>query len=887
MVSTRNPERTGAMMWAAVGKPAVQQAMLTLKSMPFTLGVLAVFLGAAALTGSFLDGPPEQLLGTASVSGPGLRDGLWWSLFTSLFFATNPLAYLAASLMIVLLLGLAERRLGRRAAVGLFFGGQFAAVTVFLLVTQLAGYVGDGWLDTMADDSLIGPYAPVLTAGLAASARIPLLWQRRLRTTVLSVSILLVLYVGHAETVIGLIGALLGLLAGWWIQGDQGRLHRHRSTGRETRNLLALTVAVFAVGPILTGITRAPTGPLALLRDVVLSPMPTLNQLVFNCGATVDASCLETGRAGFAGPFGLALAVVPVILLLICADGMRRGRRLALNIALAIQLAVTALAAVYLTLFALVPSRLQGTHATPMSSAFAHVLPLVIVPLLLAVVLWLNRRQFRVQTRPGARRKLATVVCGTWLVLSSSYTVAWFWSGGLSRDGGVLGLFAELARQYVPVPIPQHLRRVFPESDSAEALLFAYSGPVFWLVALGAVLWVLLGRRHGLHFGRQDRDRARGLLHQGGGPLSWMALWEPNTYWFSPDGAGGMAFQQHGTVALTLGGAFGDRGAEQRVTEGFLDYCRSHALIPALYSCDDAIWPMLKDRGFSRVAVAQETRLALNELEFKGKEWQNVRTALNRAAKLGVHAVWGPYHSLPAALRSRLNEVSEEWAAGKSVPEMGFTLGGVDELDDGEVLCCLAVDGHGTVHGVTSWLPVYDGGRLVSRTLDVMRRGSEGFPGVMEFLIASAVLELRDSVDVISLSGSPLAARPDQAPRPDQAARDGGGSSGTSGTSSADTGDAGPGDGMESGVGDNAEAADEGAQNLVRILDLVGHALEPVYGFRSLAAFKSRFKPEYRALYLYYQDPLHLPAIGRALTRAYLPGLSLAQGARLVRKLVS
>jgi lysylphosphatidylglycerol synthetase-like protein (DUF2156 family) len=92
---------------------------------------------------------------------------------------------------------------------------------------------------------------------------------------------------------------------------------------------------------------------------------------------------------------------------------------------------------------------------------------------------------------------------------------------------------------------------------------------------------------------------------------------------------------------------------------------------------------------------------------------------------------------------------------------------------------------------------------------------------------------------------------------------------------------------MESGVGDNAEATDEGAQNLVRILDLVGHALEPVYGFRSLAAFKSRFKPEYRALYLYYQDPLHLPAIGRALTRAYLPGLSLAQGARLVRKLVS
>ncbi|WP_049786133.1 bifunctional lysylphosphatidylglycerol flippase/synthetase MprF [Pseudarthrobacter phenanthrenivorans] len=851
------------MAWSTVLRPVLRLVMAELRAVPFTLSFLGVFLAAAAATGSFLAGPPEQLLWFAGVSGPGLRNGDWWSLFTSLFFATNPLAYAAASLMIVLLLGLAERKLGTRAAAALLFGGQFAAVTLFLLVTQLAQYARDGWLDRMADDVLIGPYGPLLAAGLAGSARLPVLWQRRLRTAVLSVSLLLVLYVGHAETVIGLLGALLGLVLGWWIQGDQGQLHRHRSTGRETRNLLALTVAVFAVGPILTGIARAPTGPLALLRDMVLNPLPTLGQLAANCGSTVEASCLEAGRAGFAGPVGLALAVVPVALLLICADGMRRGRRLALNIALAIQLAVTALAAVYLALFALVPPRGQGPNA-PMGSAFAHVLPLVVVPLLLALVLWLNRRQFRVQTVPSARRVLAAAVGGSWLLLAGAYAAAWFGAGGMDRDGGMLGLLAELARQYVPIPIPQHYHRLFADRNSLEALLFAYSGPVFWFIALAAVWWVLLGKADRTDSGHDDRDRARALLHQGGGPLSWMALWEPNSYWFSPDGKGAVAFQQHGSVALTLGGAFGPRDAQQPVTEGFLAYCRGHALIPALYSCDDTMWPALQERGFSRVAVAQETRLPIRRLEFKGKEWQNVRTALNRAAKLGVRAVWGPYHTLPAPLRSRLSEVSEEWAAGKSVPEMGFTLGGVDELEDEEVLCCLAVDGNGTVHGVTSWLPVYDGGRLVSRTLDVMRRGAEGFPGVMEFLIASAVLELRSSVEVISLSGSPLAgAVRDDAVRNNEVRDDAA---------------------QENQARDN-EAGD-GPENLVRILDLVGHALEPVYGFRSLAAFKSRFKPEYRALYLYYQDPLHLPAIGRALTRAYLPGLSLAQGARLVRKLV-
>lgn len=825
-----------------VGRQWLGNLLAHFKAIPFTLGVLAVFLVTGAATGSFLSGPPEQLLDLASVSAPGLKAGRWWSLFTSLFFATNLLAYFAASLMILLLLGLAERRLGSRRAAVFFFAGQFAAVTMFLLFTQLARFAGDGWLGLMVDAPLIGPYAAVVAASLASSGLLPTLWQRRLRTAVLSGSLLLVLYVGHAETVVGLAGALAGAAAGWWIQSDKGTLHRHRSTGRETRNLLALTVAIFAVGPILTAAVRSPTGPLALLRDVVLNPLPTLSQLEQNCGGTIDVGCLELGRAGFAGPLGLALAVVPVVLLLICADGMRHGRRLALRIAVLVQLAVTAMAAVYLTLFARMPQNPDGgrAHTAVMGSGLVHVLPLVAVPLLLVVLLWANRRQFRVETTPQARRALGAVVGGTWLVLAAGYTASWLAAGGMARDGGLTGLAAELARQYLPLPIPGGYSQVFQNRNALEAFLFAYSGIIFWAVALAAVWLVLLRRLHSTDAGSGDREVARGLIRQGGDSLSWMALWEPNKYWFASDRRSGVAYQQHGNVALTLAGPFGPSALHEDTAAGFMRYCAEHALIPCFYSCTDELWPSLQLRGFRRVAVAQETRLAVRELEFKGKEWQNVRTALNRAAKTGVRAVWGRYSEFPAPLRAQLSEVSEEWAAQKSVPEMGFTLGGIDELDDEDVLCCLAVDAEGEVLGVTSWLPVYEHGRRVSWTLDFMRRRGEAFPGVMEFLIASAVQELRGSVEVISLSGSPLA----------------------------------------------KDAAASRPEGLAAILDVVGRALEPVYGFRSLATFKSRFKPDYRTLYLYYQDPLQLPAIGRALSRAYLPGLSVRQSARLLRTLV-
>jgi hypothetical protein len=60
------------------------------------------------------------------------------------------------------------------------------------------------------------------------------------------------------------------------------------------------------------------------------------------------------------------------------------------------------------------------------------------------------------------------------------------------------------------------------------------------------------------------------------------------------------------------------------------------------------------------------------------------------------------------------------------------------------------------------------------------------------------------------------------------------------------------------------------------LLDLSGRALEPVYGFRSLLAFKAKFQPEYRPLYMAYPDTAALPPIATAITRTYLPNLGAA-----------
>jgi lysylphosphatidylglycerol synthetase-like protein (DUF2156 family) len=238
------------------------------------------------------------------------------------------------------------------------------------------------------------------------------------------------------------------------------------------------------------------------------------------------------------------------------------------------------------------------------------------------------------------------------------------------------------------------------------------------------------------------------------------------------------------------------------------------------------------------VQIAEETVLPLAELSFTGRRWQDVRTALNKARRTGTTAQWTTYPDAPLGVRDQIRAISEEWSADKGLPEMGFTLGGLAELDDPHVRLLLAVDPDGTVQAVTSWLPVRRDGAVVGWTLDFMRRRTVGPSGIMEFLIATAAQDVQAEGGLfLSLSGAPLARTDEAAP----------------------------------------------VVGVARLLDIIARRLEPVYGFRSLLAFKAKFQPSYRPLYLGYPDPVALPAIGTALTRAYLPDLTPRELTRLVR----
>jgi hypothetical protein len=339
-----------------------------------------------------------------------------------------------------------------------------------------------------------------------------------------------------------------------------------------------------------------------------------------------------------------------------------------------------------------------------------------------------------------------------------------------------------------------------------------------------------------LHFsrGEDDRSTATELLRQTGSVnhMAWMTTWPENKWFFPKEGSAGfVAYRIHAGVAIGLCDPVATTPAQRSELLGtFAHRVRSAGLLPCLFSVSQETADHAAGRRWRTVQVAEEAFIDLRSLRFTGKAWQDVRTALNQASKQGLTHRLVPLAQQPRGVQVQVRAISEQWVGDKGLPEMGFTLGGLDEAMDPEVRVGLAIDGDGTVHGVTSWMPSYGpDGSPQGWTLDVMRRLPDGFRYTMEFLIASACLAFKEEdAEFVSLSGVPLAR-----------------------------------------AGAGATDADRGV--LDAFLDTLGARLEPYYGFRSLQAFKSKFQPSHTPLYLVFPDEAALPRIGLALSRAYLP----------------
>jgi lysylphosphatidylglycerol synthetase-like protein (DUF2156 family) len=328
------------------------------------------------------------------------------------------------------------------------------------------------------------------------------------------------------------------------------------------------------------------------------------------------------------------------------------------------------------------------------------------------------------------------------------------------------------------------------------------------------------------------------LRSYGGGTLSWMTTWDGNEYARTSEGI--VAYQRRSGVAIVLGDPLGPEAYRARSVAEFAEAAERAGLIPCFFSAGEATKAAVPP-GWRSLVVADDTIVDLPGLEFTGKRWNSVRSSLNRAGREEMTFRMTRLADETWGVQQQLRAISEMWVGDKGLPEMGFTLGTLDEALDPEVRVALAISPKGDVDGFLSWLPVYGEGRVRGWTLDLMRRREGGFGPVMEYLIGASARYFSDEgAEILSLSGAPLT---HEYPA-----------------------DAGP---------------------IADLTDRLAEILEPVYGFRSLHRFKEKFHPRYETMYLLFRDESDLTRIAAGLTRAFLPDATLRQfasaGLELVR----
>ncbi|GAB3582704.1 bifunctional lysylphosphatidylglycerol flippase/synthetase MprF [Leifsonia lichenia] len=829
-----------APFWQAVGRYArVAPASIALVVIVLVTSILTSTMWVPATVGG------DSLVWAAGVTST-IQSGFWWTPFTALFVPEDPAQLIIVVILALTLFAASERLIGTLRAVIAFLVTGVVGITVGVVLQWAAASIGEIWATSTEFDFTLDPTIGIIGALITASAFASALWRRRIRLLTFAVVLMFVLYNGDQNNVYRLIAALLGLALGTILRpGSMKRIRR--SSHAETRNLVAALIAITAFGPLVALLPPGGLGPFSFISALFEHQQVSAQTVLDQCDKNFTANCrLDLALVSVDGVGPLLLSFLPLVLLIVTAIGLRRGRRFALILGIVVNVAMIVLPFTALPGGNLTIDANDITDLAPAIELLFWVLAAFVVPVASIVLLLITRRQFQIRAPRAAIVRFAIIIVSSFVILAVAYLIA-----GLASltefvpDATIGDVFASTLRRFVPSGFESITGTVIVPTVPFVGILYQWVGPVFWAVFVLATLQLYRATATGRTVG--DELRFRELLKRGGGgTLGFMGTWPGNVYWFSEDRDAAVAYRVINGIAITLSDPVCAPERAERTIAEFVSFCDANSWVPVFYSVHGEYLPVFDALGWQYMSVGEETLMHPQTFDMAGKPWQKVRQAHNRGIKENISTLWTTWDDLPPILATQITAMSEQWVSEKELPEMGFTLGALAELKDPDVALYLALDPDGGLQAITSWLPSYRDGKVVGYTIDFMRRGDASIPGIMEFIIASAALRMQgEGVEVLSLSGAPLATKP---------------------------------------VSDGEAPADPTTMD--RLLGFLGRALEPAYGFASLFKFKSKFNPTYETIYMAYPDPVALPGIGSAIGKAYLPDAHAREYLALARTLM-
>ena len=183
---------------------------------------------------------------------------------------------------------------------------------------------------------------------------------------------------------------------------------------------------------------------------------------------------------------------------------------------------------------------------------------------------------------------------------------------------------------------------------------------------------------------QEERDLIRQRLRAVGSTnrLAWMTTWPQNRWFHSGSVPGYLAHRVHAGVAIGLCDpvAVDDLHRDALLRE-FSARAQRGGLVPCVFAASVGTAAAAAMIGWRVLPVGEEAVVELPGLVFHGKAWQDVRTAINQAARRGITVELTSFDELSVDQRRQVAEISHGWASGRRLPELGFTLGSFGDLE--------------------------------------------------------------------------------------------------------------------------------------------------------------------------------------------------------------
>jgi len=377
------------------------------------------------------------------------------------------------------------------------------------------------------------------------------------------------------------------------------------------------------------------------------------------------------------------LVVAAGLGLLMLAAGLRRGRRLAWQLGMA------------LLIVSGIGNLVKGFDVEE-----------ALLAVLFAVWLGAHRASFSAPSDNGPLRR-AAIAAGAGVGTVGLAATGWIWIGGRRSLGKSFKMAFGRMTGLSTAPLPRHEK------------LLSSTLPAVMVTGVLVVGWYLLRSRRAPADDEATVARTWELVRQHGrGTLDYFALRDDKRHFISGDTV--IAYTVANATAVVSPDPVGPADQRHRAWSDFRRFATTNGWHVAVLAAGAGWLPVYRASGMWAMYIGDESIVDVQRFSLDGGRNKSLRKAVNRVAKAGYTIEFHDPAKVPAELADQLRRLATQSRQGSVERGYSMTLSRLFDQRDQGLLLALARDVNGTPAAFCQFVPAPG---IDGYSLDLMRRG--------------------------------------------------------------------------------------------------------------------------------------------------------------------